>query len=392
MKTYDVVIVGGAVVGATLALALNQRSSKPLSIAIVEATSFNPATQGGFDARSIALSLGTTDILDRFGLWTDIKPLSTPITKIQVSDQGHAGMTDIDAGSLYVPALGYVVELSEIGQLYQNKLNEYHNIEYLCPCSITGLEQKQDYVDVELSDGNTLHSKLVVAADGTNSQCCQLAGIEPEFEDYGQTAIIANVVPEMDHKGQAFERFTSEGPVALLPMSEGRMSLVWCVHPDKAETLMALEDDEFLSALQNKFGWRLGKINSLGSRHAYPLRLTVRKSKISHRFAAVGNAAQTLHPIAGQGFNLGIRDIATLVDEIIHYPEDPGNYSGLHRYKTRRENDQQKTVNLTSTLVHLFSNTWLATMVGRNVSLMVADNIPVLKSPLLSRTLGKIPR
>lgn len=392
MKTYDVVIVGGAVVGVTFALALTQQSSKPLSIAIVEATHFNPATQGGFDARSIALSLGTTDILDRFGLWTDIKSLSTPITTIQVSEQGHAGMTDIDAGSLYIPALGYVVELSAIGQLYHSKLNEYQNIEYLCPCAVTGLEQKQDYVDIELSDGKTLRSKLVVAADGTNSPCCQLAGIEAEFYDYDQTAIITNVVPEMDHNGRAFERFTSEGPVALLPMSERRMSLVWCVHPEHAQTLIACDDEAFLSELQDKFGWRLGKFQSSGTRHAYSLQLTVRKGKVSHRFAAVGNAAQTLHPIAGQGFNLGIRDIATLVDEISHYPEDIGNYSGLHGYKIRRESDQQQTINLTSSLVHLFSNTWLATMVGRNISLMVADNIPVLKSPLLSRTLGKIPR
>lgn len=392
MKTYDVVIVGGAVVGVTLALALTQQSSKPLSIAIVEAMPFNPATQGGFDARSIALSLGTTDILERFGLWNSIKPLSTPITKIQVSDQGHAGMTDIDSRTLNVPALGYVVELSAIGQLYHSKLDEYQNIEYLSPCSVTGLVQKQFYVDIELSSGKTLRSKLVVAADGTSSQCCQLTGIKAEFEDYGQMAIVANVVPEIAHNGRAFERFTSEGPVALLPMSGGRMSLVWCIRPEHAQTLMACDDQAFLDALQDKFGWRLGRIQTSGTRHAYPLKLTVRKEKIAHRFAAVGNAAQTLHPIAGQGFNLGIRDIASLVEEILIYPKDLGNYSGLHGYKTRREGDQLQTISLTSSLVHLFSNSWLATMVGRNLSLMIADNIPALKNPLLSRTLGKIPR
>lgn len=392
MKTYDVVIVGGAIVGSTLALALSQQSDKPLSIAIVESSHLEPSMQGGFDARSIALSVGTTDILNRFGLWQDIKPLGTPITDIHVSDQGHFGSTEINATDTGVPALGYVVELAAVGALFYQRLNQQANIDLLCPCSVTGMTQQDDHVEIVLSDGNTIHSKLVVAADGTHSLCSELVGMESDFEDYGQVAIIANVLPERHHNGQAFERFTSEGPVALLPMSEGRMSLVWCVHPDKSEALLALNENDFLTALQQKFGWRLGRLIQSGCRHAYPLGLTVRKSKISHRLAGVGNAAQTLHPIAGQGFNLGIRDIASLVDEVMQNPEDPGEYRVLHRYKIRRENDQQQTINLTSSLVHLFSNQWLTTTMGRNIGLMVADNVPLLKRPLLHRTLGKIPR
>ncbi|MCE0494104.1 2-octaprenyl-6-methoxyphenyl hydroxylase [Vibrio salinus] len=393
MKNYDVVIAGGAVVGATFALALSRQAQRSLSIAVVEANPFDPSQNGGFDARSIALSLGTRDILDRFGLWEEIESVATPIKRIHVSDKGHAGMTGIEAEKLHVPALGYVVELAKIGEIYNNKLKKSSNIELICPSAISGLNQQENAVDIELSGGNWIRSKLLVAADGTASECCHLAGIDSEFENYGQVAIIANVVPEKNHNGVAYERFTSEGPVAMLPMSDKRMSLVWCVTPDRAEILMDSSDDEFLSVLQKQFGWRLGKIKSTGIRHLYPLGLTVRRSKISHRVAAVGNAAQTLHPIAGQGFNLGIRDVASLVDEMIHYSgDDFGEYRCLSRYQKRREADQEQTINLTSSLVHTFSNTWLPTLVGRNISLMVADNIPVLKRSLLSRTLGKVPR
>ncbi|RQW63762.1 2-octaprenyl-6-methoxyphenyl hydroxylase [Vibrio viridaestus] len=394
MKTYDVVIVGGAVVGGTLALSLSKLSKSTLSIAVIEAHSFDPSVQGGFDGRSIALSLGTHDLLKRFGLWSEIKPFATPISHIHVSDRGHAGMTDISAESLLVPALGYVVELADIGNVYQKQIGQSNNIDFYCPESISELVQRQDYVSVTLSSGVEITSKLVVAADGTGSQCCQLLKLERQYLDYGQTAIVANVTTSAPHQGKAFERFTDEGPVALLPMSEGRMSLVWCVKPERVERLCSLNDSDFLSDLQERFGWRLGKFEKVGTRHCYPLGLSVREHTVSHRFAVVGNASQTLHPIAGQGFNLGIRDVATLLEEVIgHEAEiDKGCYSILSRYQERRAPDQQETIRLTSSLVHLFSNSFFTAQFGRNIGLMIADNVPGLKQPLIRRTLGKIPR
>jgi len=392
MKTYDIVIVGGAVTGGTLALAFHHRSAS-LSIAVVESQPFDPEQQGGFDARSIALSLGSIDILKQYELWDDLRPFTTAITQIHVSERGGFGMTSIEAKKLSMDALGYVVELSKIGQLYCRKFTESANIDFLCPDSITELTQKKDIVEVTLLQHSPIQARLVVAADGTASQSCQCLGIQTAFEDYGQVAIVANVTVDAYHNGQAFERFTPQGPIALLPIDSERMSLVWCVNSECSRELMSKTDEQFLNDLQEQFGWRLGKMNQVKGRYCYPLGLSAKQSVISHRFAVVGNAAQTLHPIAGQGFNLGIRDVASLVDEVCRNNlDDVGEYHRLSRYQSRRESDKGKTINLTSSLVYLFSNSWVAMKLGRNIGLLASDNFSILQQPLLRRTLGKIPR
>lgn len=205
-------------------------------------------------------------------------------------------------------------------------------------------------------------------------------------------AVIANIVTQEPHQGRAFERFTPNGPVALLPMSDNRMSLVWCLRPEEAKRVMALPDGEFLERLQNDFGWRLGAMKKVGQRASYPLLLRHRKQNISHRFAIVGNAAQTLHPIAGQGFNLGIRDVASLAEEIVKQSDDVGRYQGLMRFSVRRESDRQETIWLTSSLVHIFSNDLPAMRIGRNLALATMDNLSTFKQPLLRHTLGIVKR
>lgn len=354
MKQYDVVIAGGAMAGATLALAIEHLSQGALRVAVVEPFKAQSDQHPGFDSRSIALSYGTVNLLRHLALWSAIEPFSTPIEHIHVSDRSHAGMTDITKHDVGVEALGYVVELADVGRVYQELLTHSTAIDLYCPDSAKHITRTQENVTIELASGELLNAKLLVAADGAVSQCCQQIGLELSEHDFDQVAVIANIVTQEPHQGRAFERFTENGPVALLPMSDNRMSLVWCLRPDEAQIVMELSESEFLERLQQDFGWRLGAMQKVGLRASYPLLLRHRKQNISHRFAIVGNAAQTLHPIAGQGFNLGIRDVVTLAEELVKQGEDVGRYQGLIRFSQRREADRNETIWLTSSLVHVF--------------------------------------
>ncbi|HCG8253662.1 TPA: 2-octaprenyl-6-methoxyphenyl hydroxylase [Vibrio parahaemolyticus] len=392
MKQYDVVIAGGAMAGATLALAIEHLSRGALRVAVVEPFKAQSDQHPGFDSRSIALSYGTVNLLRHLELWSAIEPFSTPIEHIHVSDRSHAGMTDITKHDVGVEALGYVVELADVGRVYQELLTHSTVIDLYCPDSAKHITRTQENVTLELASGELLNAKLLVAADGAVSQCCQQIGLELSEHDFDQVAVIANIVTQEPHQGRAFERFTENGPVALLPMSDNRMSLVWCLRPDDAQIVMELSESEFLERLQQDFGWRLGAMQKVGLRASYPLLLRHRKQNISHRFAIVGNAAQTLHPIAGQGFNLGIRDVVTLAEELVKQGEDVGSYQGLIRFSRRREADRNETIWLTSSLVHVFSNDLLAMRIGRNTALAAMDNLSFFKQPLLRHTLGLVKR
>ncbi|HCH2711066.1 2-octaprenyl-6-methoxyphenyl hydroxylase [Vibrio parahaemolyticus] len=392
MKQYDVVIAGGAMAGATLALAIEHLSQGALRVAVVEPFKAQSDQHPGFDSRSIALSYGTVNLLRHLELWSAIEPFSTPIEHIHVSDRSHAGMTDITKHDVGVEALGYVVELADVGRVYQELLTHSTAIDLYCPDSAKHITRTQENVTIELASGELLDAKLLVAADGAVSQCCHQIGLELSEHDFDQVAVIANIVTQEPHQGRAFERFTENGPVALLPMSDNRMSLVWCLRPDEAQIVMELSESEFLERLQQDFGWRLGAMQKVGLRASYPLLLRHRKQNISHRFAIVGNAAQTLHPIAGQGFNLGIRDVVTLAEELVKQSEDVGRYQGLIRFSQRREADRNETIWLTSSLVHVFSNDLLAMQIGRNTALAAMDNLSIFKQPLLRHTLGLVKR
>ncbi|HHC6594274.1 2-octaprenyl-6-methoxyphenyl hydroxylase [Vibrio parahaemolyticus] len=392
MKQYDVVIAGGAMAGATLALAIEHLSQGALRVAVVEPFKAQSDQHPGFDSRSIALSYGTVNLLRHLELWSAIEPFSTPIEHIHVSDRSHAGMTDITKHDVGVEALGYVVELADVGRVYQELLTHSTAIDLYCPDSAKHITRTQENVTLELASGELLNAKLLVAADGAVSQCCQQIGLELSEHDFDQVAVIANIVTQEPHQGRAFERFTENGPVALLPMSDNRMSLVWCLRPDDAQIVMELSESEFLERLQQDFGWRLGAMQKVGLRASYPLLLRHRKQNISHRFAIVGNAAQTLHPIAGQGFNLGLRDVVTLAEELVKQGEDVGSYQGLIRFSRRREADRNETIWLTSSLVHVFSNDLLAMRIGRNTALAAMDNLSIFKQPLLRHTLGLVKR
>ncbi|CBG91608.1 2-octaprenyl-6-methoxyphenyl hydroxylase [Citrobacter rodentium] len=391
----SVIIVGGGMVGATLALAISQLSHGTLPVHLIEATAPEADGHPGFDARAIALAAGTCQQLARIGVWQAIADCATAITTVHVSDRGHAGFVTLDADDYRLPALGQVVELHEVGLRLFSLLRKAPGVTLHCPQRVASVARTQEQVSVTLESGETLSANLLVAADGTRSALASACGIDWQQEPYEQLAVIANVATSVAHHGRAFERFTAHGPLAMLPMSAGRCSLVWCHPRDKRDEILAWSDERFCRELQAAFGWRLGRITQAGKRSAYPLALTTAAKAFTHRTVLVGNAAQTLHPIAGQGFNLGLRDVMSLAETLMQVhalKRDVGDYSVLSAYQQRRQEDRNATIGVTDGLVHLFANRWAPLLVGRNVGLMAMELFPPARDALAKRTLGWVAR
>ncbi|MDX6039798.1 2-octaprenyl-6-methoxyphenyl hydroxylase [Scandinavium lactucae] len=387
----SVIIVGGGMTGATLALAISHLSAGKLPVHIVEAVAPDSQAHPGFDARAIALAAGTCQQLARVGIWQAIRDCATAIRTVHVSDRGHAGFVTLEAEDYRLPALGQVVELHDVGQRLFALLRKAPGVTLHCPARVERFSRSPDRVEVVLDNGQTLTGKLLVAADGSRSALGEQCGIAWQQQPYEQLAVIANVTTAVPHNGRAFERFTPHGPLAMLPMSDGRCSLVWCHPLDHRDEVLAWSDARFCDELQKAFGWRLGHITHAGRRNAYPLSLTTASRAISHRLALVGNAAQTLHPIAGQGFNLGLRDVMSLA-EMLAQASDPGEYALLSQYQQRRENDKNATIGVTDGLVHLFANRWAPLVAGRNVGLMAMELFTPARDALALRTLGQVAR
>ncbi|MCS2166273.1 2-octaprenyl-6-methoxyphenyl hydroxylase [Scandinavium manionii] len=387
----SVIIVGGGMTGATLALAISHLSAGKLPVHLVEAVAPDSLAHPGFDARAIALAAGTCQQLARVGIWQALRECATAIRTVHVSDRGHAGFVTLDADDYSLPALGQVVELHDVGQRLFALLRKAPGVSLHCPARVDSFTRSQDRVDVALDNGVTLSGKLLVAADGSRSSLGEQCGIAWQQQPYEQLAVIANVTTAVPHDGRAFERFTEHGPLAMLPMSDGRCSLVWCHPLENRDEVLSWSDARFCQELQQAFGWRLGRITHSGSRNAYPLSLTTASRAISHRMALVGNAAQTLHPIAGQGFNLGLRDVISLA-EMLAQANDPGEYALLSQYQQRRADDKNATVGVTDGLVHLFANRWAPLVAGRNVGLMAMELFTPARDALAQRTLGQVAR
>lgn len=389
------IIVGGGMAGATLALAVSALSAGRVQVEVVEAVSPDSRKHPGFDARAIALAYGTCQQLARIGVWSALKACGTPIERVHVSDQGHAGFVGLEASDYQIPYLGQVIELHQAGSRLFTLLEKAPGVTLHCPAKVVSVERQQHSATITLDNGTRLSGELLVAADGSSSALAQHCNVDWRSEDYGQIAVIANVTTSLPHQGKAFERFTRNGPLAMLPMSEGRCSLVWCQAAEDQAKVDSWSDAEFLHQLQQAFGWRLGAMVKAGKRHCYPLRLTSAQQHISHRLALVGNAAQTLHPIAGQGFNLGLRDVMSLAETIAQAEQqgnDIGSYQILSQYQQRREPDQQATIGVTDGLIHLFANRLAPLVVGRNLGLMAMELVPPLRETLARRTLGWVER
>jgi 2-octaprenyl-6-methoxyphenol hydroxylase len=382
---FDLIIVGGGMVGASLASALKNTC---LNIALVEAFVTDSDQQPSYDDRGIALSYGSQRIFESMGLWPQLKAHSTAISDIHVSDRGHFGVTRLSAEDEQVPALGQVITARSMGQVLTQAISHQDNLTVICPAHVHKLEQLDDHAAIQLDTGQRLSAQLIVAADGAQSTIRQLLSLAAREYDYQQTAITANISCERPHNGRAFERFTDSGPIAFLPMSDNRCSLVWTVKRGDETEILALSDQEFLTRLQDRFGYRLGKLLRVGQRNSYPLKLMQADQAIQHRVVLIGNAAHSLHPIAGQGFNLGLRDVAALADVLAGAETDCGSSRLLHDYAQWRLNDQDTVIKSTSTLVSLFSNNNLIMGHLRGAGLALMDIFPPAKHWLAKNSMG----
>ncbi|CNI07725.1 2-octaprenyl-6-methoxyphenyl hydroxylase [Yersinia pekkanenii] len=391
----SVIIVGGGMAGATLALAISSLTQGRVPVALVEAQQPDSRQHPGFDARAIALAQGTCQQLDRIGIWSALADCATAIEHVHVSDCGHSGFVNLRAADYRVPALGHVVELHDAGQRLFALLQTAPGVTLHCPATVVDVVRIAESASVTLDNGQQLSAKLLVAADGSHSALAQACNIQWQQQDYQQIAVIANITTAEPPDGRAFERFTRNGPLALLPMSQGRSSLVWCHAKQDRQQVDSWDDTRFLAELQRAFGWRLGKMLHAGKRDSYPLQLLTASRHVSHRLALVGNAAQTLHPIAGQGFNLGLRDVMSLAETIAQAAlvgSDPGSYAVLGQYQQRRQPDQQATIGVTDGLIRLFANRYGPLVVGRNLALMSMEQIPAIRDTFARRTLGWVER
>ncbi len=398
-QDYDVAIVGGGLVGASLALAL--ASDVSMRVALVEAYPMNsaegePAYQPSYDARSTALAWGTRLIYEDLQLWDQLQQHVTPIRRIHVSDKGQFGATRLHSKDYRQEALGYVVENQWIGQCLLAKIADCSNIDLICPDTVNDIYATSTGAKLTLEKFGEMHASVVVLADGGRSGLREKLAIEVSERDYEQTAIIANLSVSRHHDWTAYERFTPSGPMALLPMgemrqSDARMALVWTLPKEEADKVMQMSDDRFLEKIQQAFGYRLGKFTQTGSRSSYPLVLSLSKEQVRPALVVVGNAAHTLHPVAGQGYNLALRGVMRLASALIDARREGKSLAGydvLSRFLPEQDSDKSITVNFSDLLTHLFStgNPYVSAFLG--LGLAGLDLMPVVKGRLSEQAMG----
>jgi 2-octaprenyl-6-methoxyphenol hydroxylase len=386
----DVAIVGGGMVGASLALAL---SPTPLRVMLVEAATPEDEHQPSFDDRAIALGNGSRRILEAIGAWEGIDPHASRVREIQVSDAGHFGAARLSAADQGLEALGYVCSNRHIGAAFRAALARRQGLLLRQPARVTDVQLGADKARLVVQAGGEpraerVEARLVVAADGAGSRVRAAAGIGSSDEDYGQVAIVVPVQTDRPSQGIAYERFTRTGPLAVLPMAGGHHTVVWTLAPERAAEVLAMTPAAFEAELQQSFGWRIGRVLRSGARASYPLRLSRAEALAAPRTVLVGNAAQGLHPVAGQGFNLGLRDAAVLAELLAGLPAnaaDPGDPALLERYARRRATDRGGMIRFTDGLVRGFASARPGLALARSLALAAFD-----LSPPAQRALSRV--
>ncbi|MGZ8246544.1 2-octaprenyl-6-methoxyphenyl hydroxylase [Methylomagnum sp.] len=387
---YDLLIVGGGLVGGSLALALRDA---PLRIGVVEAQTEAERQASPAGERALALSRGTAQILDELGVWRAVMPEAAPIRHIHVSDRGHFGKTRLHAANKGVDALGYVALARVLEDAIERTLGE-PPITRLCPARVIGIKSGRDGICVTLKRNDesvNLTARLVVAADGGTSTVRKLLDIEQAVRDYGQTAIVTEVRTEKDADFTAYERFTSSGPLAFLPLGRKEYSVVWTLRHEDVAELLNLSEAEFTARLQAAFGYWLGRIELASRRQGFPLKLIRAERMVAERVALIGNAMHQIHPVAGQGFNLGIRDAAALADRLMAqsaFGGDIGDPRFLANYAKSRQADLATVIRFTDSMVRLFSNDSPPLALARNLAMVALDRLPPAKRLLARHAMG----
>jgi 2-octaprenyl-6-methoxyphenol hydroxylase len=384
----DVAIVGGGMVGASLAAGLGGTGLKVL---LIEAVPFGAPAQPSFDERTTALGNASRRIFESLGVWPEVAAEAAAIRAIHVSDAGRFGAAHLSAEEQGVEALGYVVPNRRIGMALWGRLTRLPELTLRVPAEVGEVAIEPCGVRMRVASAGrseAVSARLVVAADGAHSQIRAAAGIAAAVEDYDQVAVVANVASDTPHQGNAYERFTPAGPLAVLPLADGTLAVIWTCRSAEAPAVLALEDAAWLAALQARFGWRAGRFTRAGRRASYPLKLARAAAPVATRTVLIGNAAQALHPVAGQGFNLGLRDAAMLAEVLANAAGDVGAPELLARFATWRSRDRGGVVRFTDALVKLFGDSRPGIGLLRNLGLLAFDLAPPAKSALARVSLG----
>ncbi|MDH3715950.1 MAG: 2-octaprenyl-6-methoxyphenyl hydroxylase [Gammaproteobacteria bacterium] len=385
-RSYDILIAGGGMAGASLALALRGYRGR---IAVLD-QQFATQAPAPLDVRSTALNAGSRRFFESLGLWQRVSEFAAPIRHIHVSDRGHFGAARLHAEEYALSALGYVAENHHLHALLAESLAAADNIASV-DATVTGVGDDDSGDSLKVFAGDrAFQTRLLVVAAGARAALAARLGLRSRERSYAQAAIVANVMVARPREGVAFERFTETGPVALLPLGDARYAVVMTVAEAQRDTLLRCSDCDFLQRLQAAFGWRLGRFKRVGQRAAFPLSLVQTQCQIARRSVLVGNAARTLHPVAGQGLNLALRDVAELA-RLLHSERgmrDPGCAALLEEFAVRRRADQRSTTATTDLLVKTFGSRFAPVVVARNAGLIAMDLLPPLRHWFARRSMG----
>lgn len=394
--SMDVVIVGAGMVGASAAIGLTQQGLKVMLIDAYGFTDAIPEYTPSYDSRSTALSWGTRDILTALGVWNDVQQHACPITEVHVSEKQRFGTTRIKTEDYAQTALGYVVPNQWLGRCLLTRVANL-NIPLYSPVQVEQIVQgspltlKLKEKDKLESQAKLVETRLLIIADGADSSTAKILGIESNIQHYAQHAIITNVTTELPNDGVAFERFTSKGPLAMLPLSDHQCAMVWTHDQAEVSHYLEMDDDRFCREIENSFSERLGKIEKCGERVSYPLKLIQAQEQCRSNVLLLGNAAHSLHPVAGQGFNLAIRGVAACVENIIHCQEQGVAFETLENLQklcASRVDDQTKTIALSDQLVKVFGSSSIMLSIARELGLIGLENAPILKSFFAAQAMG----
>jgi len=393
-RRVDVLLIGGGFIGLTLGAALAQSG---LRCAVIDREKATTALDDKFDGRTSAIAFGSARALRTLGIWRRLEDFAEPILEIRVSDHNtpfflHYDHRELEP-ALKNEALGFIVENRDIRRALFAHAAECSGLEFESGISVVNLEREQNKVTATLSDGRVIEADLAIAADGRDSQIRRDAGIPVARWSYPQTAIVCTVAHEKDHRGIAHERFLPAGPFAILPMKNRRSSIVWTERNSEAPRILKLDAAAFKAELERRFGDFLGKLEVVGPRWSYPLGLIHADRYVDRRLALVGDAAHAIHPIAGQGLNLGLRDVAVLAEVLADAKcagRDIGAPEVLARYERWRRFDAFALIAATDGLNRLFSNDIAPVRLARDLGLAVVNRVPALKRFFMRHAMGLV--
>jgi 2-octaprenyl-6-methoxyphenol hydroxylase len=389
VRSADLAVVGGGLAGLALAVAVAGAGPR---VALIERNPLELTTRRAFDGRTTAVSPGSRRFLEVTGVWAAVAPSAEPILDIEVMEGFSPLSVHYDHRTVGLP-LGHIVENAVLRDALVARARELPELSVLAPAVLEGTEREAGRARLRLADGRALTTPLIAACDGKGSPLRAAAGIRAEVSDYGQIALVLNLAHERPHLGRAIERFFPDGPFAMLPMRGRRSSIVWALDSALARDLIALDDEAFLAEAAERFGDHLGELRLDGARFSYPLQLVVSERFTDVRLALVGDAARGIHPIAGQGWNLGLRDVAALAEIVVdswRLGLDPGGADALLRYAGWRRFDSLALVGVTDGLTRLFGNDILPLRIARELGLGLVDRLPPLKRLFMRHAMGEL--